>query len=654
MLSNKKILKYENLIYEVKNKDKKINSKYVTIINGLSATIESGKVTAVMGASGCGKTHLFELLIGNLSTNCKTSGKITYNGQERDWKKWTKQIAFLPQDDIYYPDLTTYESIIYNLSFNSNNYKENIKIANDAINCACIFYKKDAPIRTLSGGERKRAMMAITMANNPEILILDEPTAGLDSYSALKIVESLKKYAVDTNNIVIMTVHQPGDGMFNLFDDLIFLTRGGLFYAGPVNEINSFLESTNICPPTNMSHSEALFMLHSDPKESEFARKYENAVKDIVYRNAVKDPLPEPKACNNKSMVFFGINVRHIFILLKHNFSLMLKSPDRFKSYLMFIIFSLLSFGPSVIIKFIAKHEDILEDYDSLRQANLKFSEKLALSYVLFSSEYMISVALWTTFFSINMQDEVILKMELFTRKYSLMTYYLYNFVQKFLCSYIFLTIGYLIMFIIDFNSGYPAETIYLLYPIIIISLFLTVAVNLLLTSIPLGFKMSYFIVLCNTFGVYCGHTLLINAYKIFLERFWDKTPLALNLLLLFPNYCFDIYSMTKMRIIRRNTQPRFFHDIIEHLKFYEIGGYSPYAESTPIIRSRRQYSLIRSLVPNEFFYDPKFALSLISFDIEPNTLLFIIPISFSICVMLTLLNMWFNKVSNIRTKLMS
>ncbi|WUR04497.1 ABC transporter [Vairimorpha necatrix] len=503
MKSVKNILKYENLIHEVKNKDEKIHTKYATIINGLSASIESGKLTAVMGASGCGKTHLFELLIGNLPADCKTSGKITYNEQERDEKNWVKQIAFLPQDDIYYPDLTTYESIMYNLSFNSNTYKENVKIANEAIESACISNKKDAPIKTLSGGERKRAMIAITMANNPEILILDEPTTGLDSHSALKIVESLKKYAVDNNKIVIMTVHQPGDGMFSLFDDLLFLTRGGMFYSGPANEINRFLESNNIIPPSNMSHSEVLFILHSDPEESEFARKHESVVKDIVYRNAVKNQLPEPKVCNNKKMFFFDINFRHALILVKHNFKLMLKSPDRLKNFILFFLLSFLSYVRIILRKFMNKPEKIVNVFELLRKANLDFSEKFALSYALFTNEFMFQIALWTTYFSINMQDEVILKMELFTKKYSAMTYYLYNFSQKFLCSYILITIGYLLMFIIDFNSGYPKEIMYLLYLIIILSLFLTISVNLLLSSIPLGKKISNLMILCNTLGIW-------------------------------------------------------------------------------------------------------------------------------------------------------
>ncbi|WUR04496.1 ABC transporter [Vairimorpha necatrix] len=662
METNKNILKYENLIYEVKNKDKKIHTKYATIINGLSASIESGKLTAVMGASGCGKTHLFELLIGNLPADCKTSGKITYNEQEKDEKNWVKQIAFLPQDDIYYPDLTTYESIMYNLSFNSNTYKENVKIANEAIESACISNKKDAPIKTLSGGERKRAMIAITMANNPEILILDEPTTGLDSHSALKIVESLKKYAVYNNKIVIMTVHQPGDGMFSLFDDLLFLTRGGMFYSGPANEINRFLESNNIIPPSNMSHSEVLFILHSDPEESEFARKHESVVKDIVYRNAVKNQLPEPKVCNNKKMFFFDLNFRHALILVKHNFKLMLKSPDRLKNFILFFLLSLPTYGLTFLRIWLKSRKELKTIYEMLgKTGQFDFSEKFALSYALFTSEFALSVAFWTTFFSINMQDEVILKMELFTRQYSAMTYYLYNFLQKFLCSYIFLSISFLLLFIIDFNIGYSKEILCLSFPIIVISLFFTVASNLLLTSIPLGKKISYFFVLSNSCGIYYAHSIIIDWYRKKMCGLWDKLPYLLDLLLIFPNYCFDIYSMTRMRITMRNSKSKDFQNKIEVIKPYEkflMEGSmikETYAEDTPIIRTRNYENYYIFEMPVELKKDPKFALSLISFDITPNILLyFIIPLSLSVCVMLTLFMIKLKKVPNIRTKLMN
>ncbi|WUR04498.1 uncharacterized protein VNE69_09053 [Vairimorpha necatrix] len=138
------------------------------------------------------------------------------------------------------------------------------------------------------------------------------------------------------------------------------------------------------------------------------------------------------------------------------------------------------------------------------------------------------------------------------------------------------------------------------------------------------------------------------------MDRIWGKLPYLLEFLLLFPNYCLDVYLMTRMRIIRRNTKSDIFFKFIELMKGYESKNRETYVEDSPILRTRNKSAYFGYLIPNEYGKDPKFALSLVSFNLRLNSFLYIIPASLSICVVLTLFMIWLSKVPNIRLTLMN
>ncbi len=97
----------------------------------------------------------------------------------------------------------------------------------------------------MSGGERKRAAIAAEMVTDPKILILDEPTTGLDSLNAENVVKALRKMA-DENKIVITTIHQPSVDVLKMFDIVLILHEGKKVYMGSFEGIRSFFESHKI------------------------------------------------------------------------------------------------------------------------------------------------------------------------------------------------------------------------------------------------------------------------------------------------------------------------------------------------------------------------------------------------------------------------
>lgn len=85
-------------------------------------------------------------------------------------------------------------------------------------------------VKGISGGERKRTSIALELIKQPDVLMLDEPTSGLDSFTSYIIVHILKQYVKKHNTTVVMTIHQPNQEVFDLFDTLTLMLEGTIVY----------------------------------------------------------------------------------------------------------------------------------------------------------------------------------------------------------------------------------------------------------------------------------------------------------------------------------------------------------------------------------------------------------------------------------------
>ena len=100
----------------------------------------------------------------------------------------------------------------------------------------------DSLSRGISGGERKRLSVGMEMLTNPSIIFLDEPTNGLDTYSAYSLISNLKDLTI-TGRTAICTIHQPSSDILRLFDDMILLNHGKIIYLGEVNNLVNYFSS---------------------------------------------------------------------------------------------------------------------------------------------------------------------------------------------------------------------------------------------------------------------------------------------------------------------------------------------------------------------------------------------------------------------------
>lgn len=174
------------------------------ILNGISFTANKGDCVVIVGENGCGKSTLLSILAGASKAN---EGTIYYNNENvtKNRHLFSKYIGYVPQENPLIEELTVYDNL--KLWYNKN--KNELK---DALNGGFaetlgLTEILKTPVKKLSGGMKKRVSIASSMANNPPIMILDEPSTALDIVCKADIQNYLKIYLANGGTIV-MTTHE--------------------------------------------------------------------------------------------------------------------------------------------------------------------------------------------------------------------------------------------------------------------------------------------------------------------------------------------------------------------------------------------------------------------------------------------------------------
>ncbi|EME28881.1 ABC transporter, ATP-binding protein [Galdieria sulphuraria] len=255
-------LKFEDLCVNVNEKNfwKKLPDEK-KILQNIAGTVRSGQLLVIMGPSGSGKTTLLNALAGRLSAsgNFNATGTITVNGKKRNPATFKKISAYVMQDENMFGNLTVEEQISISgklrlpRTFSEQEKRRRIE---DVISEMGLMETRKTFIgsenrRGVSGGERKRVSIGKELVTDPSLLFLDEPTSGLDSFNAENVVKTLVRLSKD-HRAIVMTVHQPGSNIFNLFDMLLLLSKGKIMYFGPAKKAVSYFSLLGYeCP----SHS---------------------------------------------------------------------------------------------------------------------------------------------------------------------------------------------------------------------------------------------------------------------------------------------------------------------------------------------------------------------------------------------------------------
>ena len=213
-----------------------------TILRGVSGEIHPGRVTAVMGPSGAGKTTFLSVLMGKVR---RTNGTLRVNGVPDEMHRYRQIIGFVPQEDTMLRELTVRENILFSarMRLPREGWSDaEIQAHVDAVievlglsECAHTLIG-DETSRGVSGGQRKRCNIGMELAVAPAALFLDEPTSGLDSAAALEVCRTLRAVA-DLGLTIVAVIHQPRAEIFRSIDDLLLLAPGGVTaFLGPCEQ----------------------------------------------------------------------------------------------------------------------------------------------------------------------------------------------------------------------------------------------------------------------------------------------------------------------------------------------------------------------------------------------------------------------------------
>ncbi len=214
---------------------KKFGSK--TAVNHLNITLSNG-VYGLLGANGAGKTTFMRLLC-NIQT--PTSGKIVLNGKNIAGlgEKYRDLLGYLPQHFGYYPDFTALDFLLYVSALKGLSEKSARKKSKELLEAVGLSAESKHKIKTFSGGMKQRLGIAQAMLNDPHILILDEPTAGLDPKERVRFRNLISAFAKD--RIVILSTHIVSDIEF-IAEEIIMMKSGEILHFGKPQVITSEID----------------------------------------------------------------------------------------------------------------------------------------------------------------------------------------------------------------------------------------------------------------------------------------------------------------------------------------------------------------------------------------------------------------------------
>lgn len=210
------------------------------IVNKLSLTIPDKKITTIIGSNGCGKSTLLKAITRIIPHQ---TGAVLLDGKEivkENTKTLAKKMAILPQTPEGASGLTVGELVSYGRFPYQTGVghltKKDIEIIDWALDVTDTSAFKYRPISSLSGGQRQRVWIAMTLAQETEIIFLDEPTTYLDMAHQLEVLELLQKLNVDHHRTIIMVLHDLNQAA-RFADYIIALKDGKIVKAGASEEI---------------------------------------------------------------------------------------------------------------------------------------------------------------------------------------------------------------------------------------------------------------------------------------------------------------------------------------------------------------------------------------------------------------------------------
>jgi ABC-type Fe3+/spermidine/putrescine transport system ATPase subunit len=281
---------------------KKVSYSYNNklVIQNVSVEIEKSKIHGILGESGSGKTTLLKIMAGLLEPEngevllenkpiLKPSEKLIAGNQK---------IKMVTQSNSLFPNISIFENVAYELRFFDTKYKT--ARVNKLLKMAGLFALKDRLPREISGGELQRTLIIKAIADEPKVLLLDEPFSNLDSNNKTKLKASLLDIISQEEIACVLVSHDMSDA-FGMVDELSIIKKGKLLQSGKPKDVYLSPKSTYIASITGFCN-----VIQNKIAGEVFDLKLDNSHSNVVIR-------PEDISIDEKGIYFSEIS-KNIFL----------------------------------------------------------------------------------------------------------------------------------------------------------------------------------------------------------------------------------------------------------------------------------------------------------------------------------------------------
>ncbi|XP_009335188.2 ABC transporter G family member 10-like [Pyrus x bretschneideri] len=285
------------------------------ILKDVSCEARPAEITAIAGPSGAGKTTLLDILAGKISPK-KMGGQVLVNDQPMDTKSFRRMSGYVTQDDALFPLLTVEETLVYSALLRlPGGRKEAADKVRKLMKELGLEHVAGSRIgwgsnNGISGGERRRVSIGVDLVHDPAVVLIDEPTSGLDSASAFHVVSLLKTMVFNQGKTIVLTIHQPGFRILEMFDRIVLLSNGAVMHNGSLHLLKQRLNFAGHRIPNHVN----LLEFAIDVIESLEGTQTTEALHNQCFR-----PLEQRFVCSNnlekKLLVYPNSRPREVVVL---------------------------------------------------------------------------------------------------------------------------------------------------------------------------------------------------------------------------------------------------------------------------------------------------------------------------------------------------
>ena len=200
-------------------------------VDSLSLAVTPGRLLALLGPNGAGKTTAISIISGLLAPD---AGRLLWDGRPVDVRALRRRVGMCPQTAEVWPRLTCAEQLRFLGRLYGHPRRAAAMRAGELLDAVGLTEKCDTQARRLSGGMRQRLNLAMALVDDPPLLVLDEPTAGLDPQSRVLVRDLIARLARD--RVVLLTSHNM-DEVDRLADEVAVIDRGRLLDLGPPEDL---------------------------------------------------------------------------------------------------------------------------------------------------------------------------------------------------------------------------------------------------------------------------------------------------------------------------------------------------------------------------------------------------------------------------------